>query len=264
MNLRREFKRWLYGSCPGRKGVLPYYGERIHFPLGSVIFELACAEGIFEHDNVKLLQASLRPNAWCFDVGANIGLMSAPLLETEPTVHVVSIEASPRTAEYLGRTIAGSPRRDRWHFVPKALGATEGEIEFHASVATHGVFDGIRNTGRGRGVEAVKVPLTTLDRLWTEFGRPEVCVVKIDVEGAEADVLRGASLCLQTTRPVLLIEWNTQNLAAYGTPPDALLEWADAAGYDVLIAPGLARVNSPAHLRLQMGLGETFMLVPRS
>jgi FkbM family methyltransferase len=263
MNLKRRFKQWLYGSCPGYKGVLPYFGERVHFPPGSLIFEIACAEGIFEHGNLRLLQAALRPNAWYFDIGANIGLMSAPLLDTEPTLQVVSVEASPRTAAYLSRTIAASPRRDRWRVVAKAMGAAEGAIEFYASDETLGVFDGIKNTGRGHSPQKIKVPLTQLDTLWVEYGRPDVCVVKIDVEGGEADVLRGGSTCLRATRPIILLEWNRQNLSAYGCAPETLLELAQMLSYEVLNVPGLAPVSTAANLRLQTGVSETFLLVPR-
>lgn len=264
MNLKRHFKRWLYGHCPGFRGVLPYFGERVHFPPGSLIFELACTEGIFEQENLKLLQAALRPNSWYFDIGANIGLMSAPLLATEPTLQVVSVEASPRTAGYLARTVAASPRRERWRVVAKALGAADGEIEFHASDETHGVFDGIKDTGRGRAAHKIKVPLTTLDHLWTEAGRPDVCLVKIDVEGGEADVLRGGSGCLRATRPYVLLEWNNRNLAAYGCPPGTLLELAGGLNYDVLSAPALAPVLTSASLTLHMGISETFLLVPHT
>ncbi len=264
MNLKRSVKRWLYGSCPGWKGAFPYFGTRVHFPPGSLIFELAMADGIFEHENLKLLQSALRPRTWAFDIGANIGLMSAPLLLTEPTLRVVSVEASPRTAAHLARTIAGSAHRDRWQLVPKALGASEGEIEFFAATGADGVFDGLRDTGRTRGSAMVKVPLTTLDALWQANGRPAVSVVKIDVEGAEADVLRGGRECLVATRPVVLLEWNRQNLAAYNCPPESLLDLAADLRCEILNVPGLAPVTSPASLRLQTGVSETFLLVPRS
>lgn len=263
MNLRHRFKHWLYGSCPGYAGVFPYFSERIHFPRGSMLFTLACEQGIFEHENIRILRAAARPGSWYFDVGANIGLMSAPLLDSPPGLTIVSVEASPRTAECLGRTIAASPRRNRWHFVPKALGAGEGEIEFFASTASHGVFDGLRDTGRGRDVSAVKVPLTQLDTLWLNFGRPDVSLIKIDTEGAEADVLCGAMECLRATRPCVLLEWNALNLAPFGTPSMSLLTFAADLDYDVLAGPALVPVATPEQLRLQMGLGETFVLSPR-
>jgi len=263
MNLKRRWKRWLYGRCPGFKGVLPYWGERLHFPPGSIAFDLACAQGIYEHENLRLILAAARPGAWYFDIGANIGLMSAPLLCAEPTLQVVSVEASPRTSEYLRETIGASRNRDRWRMVAKAVGASEGGIDFHASVGTHSVFDGIRHTGRAPAGKVVRVQMTTLDALWTEFGRPDVCAVKIDVEGGEADVIRGGFACLTTARPIVLLEWNRQNLAAYGCQPEILLDLAEQARFEVLNVPGLASVSSPASLRLQTGVSETFLLVPR-
>ena len=263
MNLRRRVKHWLYSRCPGYAGVFPYFSERIHFPRSSMLFTLACEQGIFELPNLNLLRAAARPGSWYFDVGANIGLMSAPLLDSLPDITVVSIEASPETAEYLGRTINGSARRNRWHFVPKALGAAEGEINFFASAASHSVFDGLRDTGRGHDVRTVKVPLTKLDTLWENFGRPDVSVIKIDTEGAEADVLHGAAACLRATRPCVLLEWNALNLAPFGTSPRFLLTFAADMNYDVLAGPSIVPVTTPEQLRIQMGIGETFMLCPR-
>ena len=264
MNLKRHFKRWLYGRCPGCKGRLPYFGERLYFPPDSMVFDLACAQGIYEHDNLRIMQSALRPHAWYFDIGANIGLMSAPLLDAEPTLQVVSVEASPSTANYLARTIAASPRRDRWRFVAKAVGATEGETAFFVSDESQGAYDGVKNTGRGRAPREIKIPLITLDALWREFNQPDICLVKIDVEGGEADVLRGGFSCLRATRPYILLEWNALNLAAYGCPSGALLELAAALDYEVLNAPGLAPVSSSANLALQMRVKENFVLVPRT
>ena len=263
MSLQRHFKHWLYGRCPGFKGCLPYFGERLYFPPNSVVFDLACAQGIYEHDNLRILQSALRPQAWYFDIGANIGLMSAPLLAAEPSLQVVSVEASPGTASFLARSVAASPRRDRWRCVAKAVGATDGETVFFASVEAQGAFDGIKNTGRGRAPREVRVPLTTLDTLWREFDQPDLCLVKIDVEGGEADVLRGGFSCLRATRPYILLEWNPQNLAAYGCPPEALLELATALDYEVLNAHSLAPIASSANLALQMRINENFVLVPR-
>lgn len=263
MNLARKLKRWLYGSCPGFKGVLPYWGERLHFPPGSVLFEVACAQGIFERENLRLLQAAVRPGAWYFDIGANIGLMSAPLLGTEPTLQVVSVEPSPETAACLARSIASSPRRDRWKLVTAAVGEFEGETEFHLSAPTHSAYDGIRNTSRAPAGRKIKVPMTSLDALWNKFARPDVALVKIDVEGGEAGVLRGGRQCLRATRPVILLEWNRLNLAAYGCQPETLIDLAVELAYDILNIPGLAPVLTPASLRLQTGVSENFLLVPR-
>lgn len=259
MTLRRRLKYLYYR----RLGRFPYYGETLHFPPDSVVFAEACMQGIYEHANLWLLQCAVRPGGWYFDIGANIGLMSAPLLSAEPTLQVVSVEASPITAPLLQQSAAVSRHRDRWHVVPLALGDAPGRIAFHASSAGGGAFDGIRDTGRSGGAASVEVEMTTLDLLWEKFGRPPVCLLKLDIEGGETFVLRGARACLAATRPVILLEWNPLNLRAYGLVPESLVELADGLDYDVLTTPGLAPVRDASQLPYLSRANETFLLLPR-
>lgn len=262
-SLRRSFKRWLYGSCPGFAGAFPYYGAKVHFPPNSLIFQIACAHGIYEATNQRLLMSALRPGATVYDIGANIGLMSVPLLATEPTLRVVSIEPSPSTFACLQRTVEGSAWRDRWTAKAVAMGDREGQIDFFCADPALGAYDGVLDTHRAGPTTKVTVPLTTLDKLWTDAGRPDVCAVKIDVEGAEAGALRGAFQCLRATRPLVLVEWNEVNLRPFNCAPEFLLTLAAELNYDVYAMPGLVRTDSPAHLRAQMQYDESFALLPK-
>ena len=258
-SLKRRLKYLRHRS----RGHFPYFGETIHFPADSLIFASACSEGIYEHRNLRLLQSALSPSSWYFDIGANIGLMSAPLLQTEPSLNVVSVEASPATAACLRASSEASPNRGRWHVVPKALGEKPGRISVHASPVAGGAYDGLRDTGRVGGGQTVDIELTTLDALWDSHGRPPVCLVKIDVEGAESQVLRGGLRCLAETRPVVLLEWNPVNLAAYDIRPAALLDIAAELDFEVLHAEGLAPVSSPRAVEFLCRFDENFLLVPR-
>jgi hypothetical protein len=65
------------------------------------------------------------------------------------------------------------------------------------------------------------VRAVTLDALWAEHGEPELSAVKIDVEGAEPAVLRGATRLLEPWHPAVLIEANDDALRDVQT---ALLE----------------------------------------
>jgi hypothetical protein len=75
-------------------------------------------------------------------------------------------------------------------------------------------------------LRSFEVPMTTLDAEWIAAGRPEVSALKIDVEGGELDVLRGASELLASQRPAVLLEaWGAEQLQ----PIVALLA---AVGYE--------------------------------
>jgi FkbM family methyltransferase len=261
-SLRASFKKWLYGSCPGFAGAFPYYGIKIYFPKGSLLFDLACEQGVFEIDNVRLMQSLARPGTTIFDIGANIGLMSAPLLAEKPACRVVSFEPSPNVLPFLQRTIAESAHRDRWILVPKAVGAQPGRLAFHLSDAANSVYDGIRATNRAASVRQVEVEITTLDETWRELGRPKVSLIKCDVEGAEWDVLQGARECLTAERPPVLLEWNRDNLAAYQRPPESLVHFAAEADFALYAMPNLVEIHTAQQLAVQMCLTESFLLYP--
>jgi FkbM family methyltransferase len=262
MTVRKTIKRWLYGRCPGFAGRFPYFGVQVYFPKGSHSFDAACAQGIFEWENVRILQTFAKPGAVLFDVGANIGLMAVPVLTHNNECRVVSFEPSPHTLPYLQRTVAESPFRDRWSIVPKAVGSRSGHTSFSVSAPAESLYDGIRPTGRAATLQEVKVEMVTLDETWNDLERPEISHIKIDVEGGELDVLHGAKECLAAERPPILLEWNPVNLVAYGRNPGELLDFAAQAGYRVHATPGFTEVLGEQQLALHMAFTESFVLLP--
>jgi FkbM family methyltransferase len=261
MRLRGLAKQIAYGAWPRREHSFPYFGSRVFFPKNSLIFSLACKQGIYEPHVVRFVNHFLKPGTVYLDVGANIGLMSVAALASRPDCTVVSVEASPATLTYLYRTHAMSADRDRWTIIPKAIAAHPGEATFLEGATVGGAMDGLRDTGRGGGKNGVSVPVTTIDRLWDELGRPTISVIKMDIEGGEYDALAAAGVCLAAQRPALVTEWSRLNLPSYGVAEDAILDIARRYGYGVFSIPGYAEVHSSLELSLRMLVTETFVLV---
>ena len=160
-------------------------------------------------------------DALLVDVGAHKGLFSLVHLLTGPAHRAVLVEPSPPRAAasrlLLGLNggsdraevrVAGADAADgTWSIVPDALG--------FARPAAPG------------DPRAVTVPLLTLDAL-CDGALHDPSIVKIDVEGAEGDVLRGARAMLRRRAPVICLELHLDILERNGDPVagivDALLE----------------------------------------
>jgi len=223
---------------------------------------MACDQGVYEHDNVRTLFSLMRPNTTYFDVGANIGLLSIPVLYQEPTSKVVSIEPSPNAAPFLRKTIQNSRYGDRWVLVEKAAGDTVGETFFSISSPALGAFDGVKDTQRAKVIKEIKVPVTTLDHEWEILGNPKISVIKVDVEGAELEVLRGGLECIAKEKPYILVEWNLSNLNAYEYGAESLLVFAQSTNYCLFSIPHLLPVTDITTLKIQMLKTESFLLAP--
>jgi FkbM family methyltransferase len=261
MHLRQKFKKFVYGSVPGFAGRFPYFGTQVYFPPGSLAFEVACAQGIYEPDNTHLVRSLIAPASVMFDVGANIGLMAIPALYSCESLEVVSFEPSPTTLACLQRTVRDSRYAARWHIVEQGAAASPGVRTFFTADARNGMFDGFRNTGCGGPMREVRIPVTTVDDEWRARGRPNVSLLKIDVEGAELDVLRGCTECLEQQRPAILTEWAATNVRAYDYAAEDLFDFARQAGYQLYAVPHMVRSESRTMLGAQLLFCSNFLLL---
>ena len=234
---------------------------RVYIPKKCHLVRWFLDTGDYEGANIRLLQSLAEKNSVIFDIGANIGLISIPILDHKDCT-VVSFEPSPDTAPLLMRTASRSRFADRWQVIPKAVGSKIGEIDFFMASPEMSAFNGIKDTKRAGDSKRITVPVTTIDHEWEQCGRPYVSLIKIDVEGAEIQVLEGASHCIVDQKPCILLEWNLTNLKAYNYDPALLTSWADHNDYRILSVPSLTPVTTIKELKLQMEQTENFLLVP--
>jgi FkbM family methyltransferase len=262
MNIRKQFKKFIYGTLPLTSGSFSYYGVKVYFPKDSLIFQMACDQGIYESHNLRLIIQNVSPNSVYFDVGANIGLMSVPILLAHPSCTVLSVEISPNSLPFLQRTIRESQFTDRWLCIDKAFSDKADTSDFYLSSSKLGAFDSLRASKIAQSNHKVSITTTTLDLEWQKRESPQVSFIKIDVEGAEFEVLQGASHCISVCRPYILVEWNAEWLKRFDCPPEKIFDFCNSFEYKVLNASNLTIVGSKTLLEMNMLYTESFLLVP--
>jgi FkbM family methyltransferase len=197
----------------------------------------------------ELLSSFLRPGDSFVDIGANHGSYSivASRRVTESGC-VIAVEPQARLVDTLRRSLAEGPARFDVH--QAACGESSGEVELFVPLASSGqagLFQAYSARCRHR---RWRVAMRRLDELVDATRLPGRLVLKVDVEGAEVAVLRGARQVLATARPVLLVEVNAAALAAAGSSPRALVELLAELGYDRRVTRAEPRREVPLHAEI--------------
>jgi FkbM family methyltransferase len=186
--LRRAVNR----SLDGRRRVVRVLsgiarGRRLDIDLGS---QKAYWTGRYERQLQRFLRETLRPGDVFYDVGAHQGFFS--VCAARLGARVYAFEPVAANLRHLHRNIELNGADVE--VVPAAVSDAPGRVGLAAGASS----------AQWRITLGDEVPATTLD----EFARdhPAPRVVKIDVEGAELGVLRGATRLLREHRPILVCE----------------------------------------------------------
>jgi FkbM family methyltransferase len=185
-----------------------------------------------------LIRLLLEPQWGCrgrdvWDIGAHVGLLSL-LCAKVGHCQVLAIEPAEQTVQLLRAHVrANHPLASQIQILPAAAGATDGEIELLEGLASS------ENKILEKGVPATQSELENvrktivrcvrLDSL-LEQGHSAPGILKIDVEGAEALVLRGSAKLLTEFHPTVLLEVHDVELCRTSV---SLLQQAGYAVYRI-------------------------------
>lgn len=168
----------------------------------------------------------MRPGIVVYDVGAHIGTYTlVAALQTGARGCVVAYEPNDETRAYLQQHLVWNRVADRVQVRPMCCGATAGLRTFYFHEA-----EGMSGLVPVEGFQRRSVMVTTLDEEVAALGLPPN-LIKIDVEGAEFDVLQGAEGILRAHRPSLLVSLHPSPLAKLGASPTDVLNWLKRQGY---------------------------------
>jgi FkbM family methyltransferase len=187
--------------------------------------------GVWEPVESSVLASVLRPGDFAVDVGANHGWHSIGMARIVGGSGLVwAFEPVPRIAAALERNLSRNPGLKVEAF-PLALGHSSGTATIHVFQGLPEGHASTRTLGR-EDYHRYDVPRRSLDEVLAA-GAPRPALVKVDVEGSDLDVLKGASeLARGPDAPMWLLEVNWEVSRAFGyEPPDLLTFLRELADY---------------------------------
>lgn len=216
--------KWICGIFPykcinNRWWRLPFGVSRAFWPWKKhhvEPFELAAIEKYGAKDGTYL------------DIGANVGLLTLAMRQwAGPSARIYAVEPNPHAYKLLGEVLSlnrVNPAGAWGMAISDYCGTAKFQVSRRDAL---GVMSSLKRTDP-EGIE-LEVPCMTLDALCQRW---EVLdYIKIDVEGAEILVLRGAQATLARLRPIVQVEVHGPFLCSFGHSINQLFDLMDGLGY---------------------------------
>ncbi len=183
------------------KTVATRYGEFSYYADDARIGASLAQYGEYSELELALLRQIIKPGWTVLDVGANIGCLTVPFAQmVGDDGHVIAFEAQPENYELLQSNTVIYDNIDAQHV---AVGASAGRLKAPPLRSLLHRNYGKVELGGDFGDAVEVVPLDTLVE--------RASFIKVDVEGMECEVLRGAKQLIERCRPILYLENDRQD-----------------------------------------------------
>ena len=203
-------------------------GYTFHCDIRDTVAREVCFTGRYEPQETQLAARVLRRGMTAVDVGANWGYFTLAAAHwVGPTGRVIAFEPEPRLFAMASANVA---RNALAHVAvrPFAVAASAGALRLAAFDDRQGNWGVSQVSANG----AIECPAVALDDHLDSEGVGSVDLLKVDVEGAEIDVLEGMRQGIATGRyRYVMLECHPAALSARGVPVDACATPFLAAGY---------------------------------
>lgn len=226
------FFRWL--DRPGQAdSAVRVTGGQAVVPAGDYVGRAMRFIGDLDPKVSWVIDRSMLPGDIALDIGGNLGLVSlrmAARTGSDGAVH--TFEPQPRLQEYLRRTVELNPQAPiTLHAV--ALGETHDEMVLTVPKDNSGAASLLERSWPG--LDEIRVPVVPLGDYAVSAGIPRADVVKIDVEGFEAQVLTGARAFFEAHPPRVIVMEENAPYPEGGTARS--LQLLNEYGYDLFGLP---------------------------
>jgi FkbM family methyltransferase len=253
------------------------YSDRCIVKRDGVIYDLDLAQGIdfaiylrmFERETRNALKRLVKPASVVLDIGANIGVHTLLLAHlVGPSGRVLSFEPTDYAVQKLRRSLnLNSDLAERVTLFHCFLAAKNGGDVPDSIYSSWPLTEseGLHHKHLGLAMPTNAAPARSIDGILAELEGPSVQLVKIDVDGFECEVLRGATALLRDNRPIFVMELSPYVLDEHGSSLEELLSFFVPNGYRFFHErTGHQLPSGAAELRRLVGDGESMNVVARA
>lgn len=166
---------------------------------------------IQESWDYSLFMAILKPGDIVVDIGSNFGMYALGAAKRlVSNGRVFAFEPDVRSMSLLKENIRLNKFEHLVTCLDVCIGSYDGTVDFYA--AADPSFSGIYDTNRSETTGCLTLPIRQIDTVMREQGISQVNKIKIDVEGAEYEVLEGAAEILASSDAIIMLEISSKNL----------------------------------------------------
>lgn len=192
--------RW---CLPNRYFPVPVPGGKIYLNLKESSMMLERCFWLYEQEKTRAVRHFLKPGGTFVDAGANKGdfsLLAAKIIGAHGKV--VCVEPEPINFQWLSRSVVLNGYENiKLHNL--ALSDHDGEAVLHLGAKSG--FHTLLSGAPERDLGSLTVETRTLDGLLRDAGMDSVNIIKIDVEGSELPVLRGAAETIRANSGIVIL-----------------------------------------------------------
>jgi FkbM family methyltransferase len=205
-------KMFLVGFGSSDEMTVVFRGIRLSTPTRDNVLAPGIVGGYYEKIELDVFERLVGLSRTIIDVGANIGLYCClAAARASEKSEIVAFEPIRENLDYLRRNIDQNGQNSRVVVEDQAVGESTGELKIF--LAKGDIVRHSPSSKNARGSQnAVSVPMVALDEYVAENLNRPVDLLKIDVEGYDGYVLRGATRIMECDKPTLFVELIPSNL----------------------------------------------------
>ena len=231
----RAFIKHAQISAAVRQKIGPYGPYKIH---PNFTFSNFSSWGGAHNKGFVACVEACRGKKSVIDVGAHIGLVSLPISSVLASEgKVFAFEPSKTNRKYLNYHIKTNAIKNIETLDVLVGKKNQDNITFYEDSADNGMNSVVNLQGKGDFIEVTKSEISLDKFCKAKVIQPEI--IKIDVEGAEINVIEGARQTLLAFRPTIFLSVHPEHIKKLGQSLDDLLELIDALSYDIRTIKGL-------------------------